>query len=267
MPLADIKTSLTDEHWYRLASGKGVMVLHELRQLLGDPLFEDTMDSFGKENGGKKVTTAQFQAHTEQKAKKSLNGFFDSHVRQNNVSNGTAFSLLSFYRELGQSRLIVYGTADEVAANKEAAELLQKIIREKWSNITVPIKADKDVTDAELKTHHLVLIGRPDSNRLVQRFRADLPITFGSRSFVVRNKTYAHAGSAVVVAADNPINKRYSFVVIAGLSAEATYHAPTLFLEKENTAQVLVLPHGGTAQPLVLPGANMVVDLKAPAEK
>jgi hypothetical protein len=50
--------------------------------------------------------------------------------------------------------------------------------------------------------------------------------------------------------------------VIAGLSAESTFHAPPLFLEKEHTAQVLVLPHGGAAQPLVLPGRNMVVELK-----
>jgi hypothetical protein len=262
LPLADIKTSLTDEHWYRLASGKGVMVLHELRQLLGDPRFEDTMDSFGKENAGKKVSTAQFQSHVEQKAKKSLNDFFAAQVRQNHVSNGNAFSIVSFHREQ-EHCLIVYGSADEVAGNREAAESLQKIIRRKWSNITIPIKADMDVTDADLETHHLVLIGRPDSNRLVQRFRADLPITFGSRSFVVRNKTHAHAGSAVVVAADNPVNKRYSIVVIAGLSAEATYHAPTLFMEKEQPAQVLILPHGGAAQPLVLSGAQVVIEPKS----
>ena len=355
MPLADIKSGLTDEHWYRLASGRGVMVLHELRQILGDPLFEDTMDSFGKENAGKKVTSAQFQSHVERQSKKSFTWFFDSRIRQTKVASSVrlagwdrwregvggigrlpehwflkgkiiqdtvelgekrvniiieteegeicekielrgqqtefgintvfqpflarlwprrvlldvyrnpphdaAFSILSFYREQEQS-LIVYGTAEEVAANREAAESLQKLIREKWSNITITIKADKDVTEADLKTHHLLLIGRPDSNRLVQRFRADLPITFGSRSFVVRNKTYAHAGSAVVVAADNPVNKRYSMVVIAGLSAESTFHAPALFLEKEHTAQVLVLPHGGAAQPLVLPGRNMVVELK-----
>jgi hypothetical protein len=262
MPLANIQANLTDDHWYRLASGKGVIVLHELRKLLGDPLFEDTLDSFGKEHGGKKVTTSQFQAHVEQKAKKPLTSFFDSQLRQTQHPNGSAFSILSFYREQEQS-LIIYGTADEIAANHEAAQSLQKLIRQKWTNITIPIKADKDVTDTELKTHHLVLIGRPDSNRVVQRFRQDLPITFGSRSLIVRNKTYAHAGSAVVVAADNPLNKRYSMVVIAGLSAEATYHAPTLFLEKEHTAQVLILPHGGPALPLVLPGANLVTELKS----
>ncbi len=340
MPLAEIKSSLTYDHWYRLASGKGVMVLHELRQILGDPLFEETMDSFGKEHAGKKVTMAQFQGHVEQKAKKSLDWFFDSRIKKTTLPtlrlekilvnpslgpmgefffvageivqdsvklgrkkvditietehrdvtetidlkgdrthfemevksplksppikvildkygnmphpNSVAFSILSFYREQEQS-LIVYGTADEAAANREAAEALQKIIREKWSNITIPIKADKEVTEADLKTHHLLLVGRPDCNRLVQRFRTDLPITFGSRSLVVRNKTYAHSGSAVVVAADNPLNKRFSLVVLAGLSAEATYHVPALFLEKEHSAQVLILP----------PGRNMVVDLKS----
>src|SRR5262249_40361499 len=76
-------------------------------------------------------------------------------------ANGGVFSILSFNPEQEQT-LIVYGTVDEVATNREAAEAVQKAIRERWSNYTVPIKSDREVSNADLKSHHFLLIGRPD---------------------------------------------------------------------------------------------------------
>ena len=61
-------------------------------------------------------------------------------------ANGGPFSVRSFLADLPQT-LIVYGTADEPAANREAAEALQRAVREDWSNFTVPVKSDADVTD------------------------------------------------------------------------------------------------------------------------
>src|SRR5439155_25870325 len=98
-------------------------------------------------------------------------------------------------------------------------------IRIQKSNITVPIKTDRDVTSEELKTHHLLLIGRPDSNSVVERMRKVLPVEFGHRSFVVGKSAYANAGSAVIAAAANPEAPRYSVVVIAVLGAYATGEA------------------------------------------
>src|SRR5205807_176468 len=95
-------------------------------------------------------------------------------------------------------------------------------IIQQWSNFTIPIKTDREVADEDLSTHHLLLIGRPDCNRVVGRFQKALPITFGPRSFTVRNESYSHAQSAVVVAGENPLNPRYSLVAIAGLSPEST---------------------------------------------
>ncbi len=126
--------------------------------------------------------------------------------------NGGPFNILTFETELEQA-LIVYGTLDEAAANGEAAQKLQEALRRREFNITVPIKRDSDVSDDDLKGHHLALIGRPDSNRLVARFRDALPVRFGPRSFEVRGKAYAHPETAVLMAAENPLNKRYAMVV------------------------------------------------------
>ena len=187
----------------------------------------------------------------------------DGAIAQN---NGGAFSVHSFLIE-PKKTLIVYGTADEISTNKEAAKILQQAIRQSWCNVTVPIKADKEATEEDLKSHHLLLIGRPDCNSLVQRFQAELPVDFGSRSFRVRQDSYAHALSAVIAATDNPSNRRYSMVAIAGLGAESTRSAASGLLNQQGpVGNVLVLAHGAKAQTLVVPTRQLSVKL-ASAEK
>jgi hypothetical protein len=346
-PLAKIQSDVTRDEWYRMAGGKGVLLLHQLRKLLGNDTFVKAMDSFGRDNAGKEVTTAQFQAHVEKASGKQLQSFFDHWLNQPGLpvvqigngrepkvsvssngkgyqletvlhidpsalpaqvevgvetargfktekkllqeaetklvlrpsdqpsrllvamdggmaqNNGGAFSVLSFLAE-PKKTLIVYGTADETPTNKEAARILQQAIRQSWCNVTVPIKTDKQVTDEDLKSHHLLLIGRPDSNALIQQFQSKLPVDFGSRSFRVRGDSYAQPLSAVVVAADNPANRRYSVVAIAGLSAESTRTAASELLKNRTAAgNVLVMPHGSKAKTMVIPAREFVVDLNA----
>ncbi len=105
-------------------------------------------------------------------------------------ANGGAFTTLTFKDEPEQT-LIVCGTADEANVNREAAEALQQAIRASGSNVTVPIKSDREVTDDDLKTHHLLLIGRPGCNTVTARFAGELPVSFGPQSFVVRGEAYA----------------------------------------------------------------------------
>jgi hypothetical protein len=343
--LAAVKSETAGDDWYRLASGKGVLVLHELHRLLGDPLFAETMDSFGRDHAGKKISTAQFEAHLKQIAGKQTDGFIEAWVKQSRLpaltlrqlsvtdaavatdrQNGDAASkhclirgeihrttskppvakvdvtveteqgeitktfdlkgarteftiasdsgrpkniildkygqsalagmrghaLQSYAREQNRT-LIAYGTSAELPTNREAAEALQKAIRESGPNFTIPIKSDQQVTEQDLQTHHLLLIGRPDCNSLVKRFEKKLPIAFGHRSFVVRGKTYAHPESAVMAVTANPTNEKLSLVVIAGLEAASTLNAaPQLARHGGRPAEVLLLAHGQPARLLVL---------------
>jgi hypothetical protein len=269
VPLAETQASVRDDAWYRIAAGKGFWVLHDLRVRLGDEQFEATMEAFGKQYGGKAVTVEQFRKAVEKPGKdknqaRTVEDWTVSKGLQN--TTGGTFTIQSFHSELDQT-LIVYGAADESAANREAAEALQQTIITRFSNLTVPIKADKDVSEEDLKTRHLLLIGRPDSNALVEKHRAKLPIQFGARSFVVREESYANAGSAVIVAADNPVNSRYSMVVIAGLSADATMRAaPRLLRTEGRSAEVFVLPRSGRTKALVLPAPDLIADGTQPGK-
>src|SRR5262249_7518184 len=157
-----------------------------------------------------------------------------------------------------EKTLIVHGTADEVPTNREAAEALQKAIIARYTNFTIPIKTDRDVTDDDLKAHHLLLIGRPDSNRVVKRFRDALPLPFGDRSSVVGGEAYAPADSAVIAAAENPLNRRYSLVVIAGMDAASTLRAAPALANRAARAEVVVLPHGGSPKALVVPAKELI---------
>ncbi|HTU18753.1 MAG TPA: C45 family autoproteolytic acyltransferase/hydrolase [Gemmataceae bacterium] len=177
-------------------------------------------------------------------------------------SNGGPFSILSFSAELEQT-MIVYGTTDERPSQREAAEELQQALRARGANITVPLRADTEITEQELKTHHLLLIGRPNTNALVKRFQKDLPISFGRGSFAARQEVYAHPDSGVLVAAENPVNKRFSMVVAAGLNAGSTLRtALVLAARKTRPAEVMILPHGAGSRLLVLPAKELVCDVK-----
>jgi len=257
VPLAKIRAENGRDDWHRIASGKGVLLLHELRQQVGNEEFQKQMEAFGRQHAGKEVASQQFQEHMEKSAGKKLNGFFDRWLNQTGLPTGSeaggVYSVLSFLEEPEQT-LIVWGSGDEEAANREAAEALREAVRTNWCHCALPIKSDREVKEEELKTHHLLLVGRPDSNLLVKRVAGQGGnLRFGSRSFVVGQEAYAHPTSGAIAAEPNPDNPRYSVVVLAGLSAEATGKLPGVLLKKDQTAApVIVVPHGGAAKPLAI---------------
>jgi hypothetical protein len=177
-------------------------------------------------------------------------------------NNGGPYSILSFQADLEQT-MIVYGTSGDRASQREAAKMLQRAIREHGSNITLPIRSDTAIGEEEMKSHHLLLIGRPDTNALVKKYQKDLPISFGTGSFAVREEVYAHPDSAVIAATENPANKRYSLVVLAGLSAAATQGIVPAFIGRTTRpAEVMILPHGAGARSLVVPAKDLVCEVK-----
>jgi hypothetical protein len=264
VPLARTVARLRDDDWYQAAAGKGVLLLHELRLRLGKETFVDFMEAFGRGNAGKPTATAKFRAAAEKAGNGKLAGLFEEWLNGTGlpVPQGDAeglaalrcgpFGVLTHEADL-EDVLIIYGTEGEPATNREAAEALQKAIRAKGPNLTVPVRSDREVTEEELAKHHLLLIGRPDTNRLVRRLQNTWPVRFGSRSFEVRGEVYAHAGSGVIAAGENTLNRRYSAVVVAGLSPAATIRiAPTLGNREERNAEVIVLPLGAAAKTLVV---------------
>ncbi len=282
-PLGQTAADPASNDWYDLVAGKGVLMLADLRQHVGAEKFDQAMDDFGRAHAGKEVTTAQFREHLERATGKSLREFLARHYEGKDASpaagNGDNLSASSRpqsgsgpreaasdhahlkvpwsvtgYEAEPERCLIVYGTQRERHAQKEAAELLQRRIADGWCNFLIPVKSDREVTEDELKGHHLLLVGRPDGNAIAARCTRDgFPVSFGSGSFAVRNQTYANPASAVIAAGGNPLNRRYSIVVLAGLSAEATYHGVKHLGKGNGPAEVIVLPAGQKPKRLAVP--------------
>jgi hypothetical protein len=354
-PLADIKSAYDDDSWYRLAAGKGFMLLHELRRRMGNEPFTKLMRNFGKEHAGHAVSTADFIAAAEKQAGQSLKGLFDEWlhrtglprfklqeariiaedrsannpqwrrgggkaaeyritgiIRSDNCPCGTPvdvtvdsangeftktvtveqeltpfsvetdtkplrvwidkhtmcpkqndapYTVVSFLHDVRKT-LIIYGTTDEADSNRETAEVLQRAIVRSWCNCTVPIKSDLEVTDDDLQGNHLLLIGRPSCNVVVKRFEHTFPVAFGTGSFSIRPDSYAHAGSAVIAAAENPKNPRYSLVLLAGLSADSTMQTPKLMLSPaQGQGNLLLAANGEKTRHKVVPAQELVQEL------
>ena len=116
------------------------------------------------------------------------------------------------------------------------------------------------VTDDELKSHHLILIGRPEANAVTARVAQALPVAFGPGSFTVRERTYANMGSAVLAASVSPINPHFSVVVIAGNSAAATLaHAEDLS-RRAGRHEVKVFDATGKSKTFVVPAPELIHD-------
>jgi hypothetical protein len=173
--------------------------------------------------------------------------------------NGSPFTILTMDDEL-ENALIVYGTQDDEVGNHEAAKLLQTALRRREHNVQPPIKADRDVNDDDLRGHHLLLVGRPQTNAVSQRLAGQWPVEFGPRSFAVRGQRYTHPESAVLVAGDNPINPRYSAVLIAGLGSLGTYQVVGKFSDDLlGYAPVVIAPFARDTRELSPPLAELTV--------
>jgi len=247
--IADTKVEPTNSNWYDIAKGKGVSLLAALRTRLGADDFDRWMDEFGQAHAGQEVATAQFVDYFEKQAGRPAAEIFKAWLGEPASPSpsqvaANPWTIYSFEAE-HEKGLIVYGTVLDRAAQKEAADLLQRAMARRFGNFSIPIKADTDVTDADLSGRHVLLVGRPATNKVAARCCEKLPVSFAAASFAVRGETYAHPDSAVIAAGDNPLNARFSVVIYAGLGAAATWncvqhHDP----EHLPQPQVLLLPAG-----------------------
>ncbi len=261
VPLPEVHPDLRSNDWYDLASGKGLLVLAALRRQMGPATFDVFMDAFGRAHAGQTATTDDFFAQAAKAHGRSLDAFradvlgpeplerLGLDVRDR-WDSGRFWSVNAFENDL-ENALIVYGTLHDADAQREAAERLQALLRRRWSNITVPIKSDAELTGADRNGRHLLLIGRPATNAAAASLAASWPVRFGPASFTLDGTTYAHPASALIVAGPNPADRAHSVVLFAGLSAASTWrvveqwpHAP---------AEVVLIEAGASARSLVVP--------------
>ncbi|WP_435009287.1 C45 family autoproteolytic acyltransferase/hydrolase [Tundrisphaera lichenicola] len=252
--LSKLQSDPAKTDWYEIAAGKGLLLMAALREKIGPDKFDAMMDEFGRSHAGHAVDSAQFRGHAEKAAGQPLADFFTPWLDETGLPGTTppeTWAVDSFEEE-PEKAVIVYGTLKEANANREAATRLQTAIAARWSNVIVPIKPDTEFTEDDWKEHHVLLIGRPAANAATARAAGKLPVSFGPASFTLREKTYAHPGTAVIVAGENPLNPRYQVVAFAGLGAESTWKSVEhVGARRGNHPEVVLIAEGSSARDLV----------------
>lgn len=132
---------------------------------------------------------------------------------------------------LRHPQLIVYGTQDpaQTEANRTVAEHFSSA--DQWAAARFPIKADRDVTDAELTGRSLVLIGGPASNKITSLLAAGLPVQFEANAIVLRGKRHEGEDVGVSFIHPHPRDPNEYVVVHAGTTFQGTLasrHLPQL---------------------------------------
>jgi hypothetical protein len=250
--LRETRADLRSDEWYDIAAGKGVLVLAQLRAAMGDGPFVSFMDAFGRAHAGSAVETAEFFQAAENAHGKPLSRMVESWLNGQAIAALGAdvkgrhetrrfWSVDSFERQLDKA-LIVYGTAAEADVQREAAQRLQRKLAGRWANVMIPIKADSEISDALLKDAHILLVGRPSTNRLTGRLAGALPVRFGPASVTVAQETFAHPHTALVAAGPSPMAPDRMIVIFAGLSPEGTWECIHRFPDHGGaTAEVLLM--------------------------
>jgi len=132
--------------------------------------------------------------------------------------------------------IIIYGTLGETEANKTAAERFNH----DWLGLgNEIIKADTDVNEADLKTKCVVLIGRPETNKITRQFKDIFPVKFDGGKFTWQGTTYEQPTQGVAQIVENPNNAQGLMMMYAGLSPEATQKFCDLYLYDEDTSFVI----------------------------
>ncbi len=193
---------------FQMETQKGALFLDQLRHDLGDDRFFRLMKDF-------------FAAHTTQTV--TAQSFLDAAGVQFQMPKdpGGAMYLASDIRRRLATALLVYGTVTDAGANRYTAEQLQKQFLD-WYESAVPVRKDFEVTEAELRAHDVIFVGRPETNSALAEWKDKLGLDAEGGMFRMRGAAHGSETEALAFAAANPMDRSHMVLVLAGNSALST---------------------------------------------
>ena len=132
--------------------------------------------------------------------------------------------------------MVIYGTLAEAEANKIAAERFNDEYLGLDNEI---IKADTDVSQDDLKSKCVFLIGRPETNKITQQLEDIFIIKFDEDKFNWRGVTYDKPTQGVAQIVENPLDPESVIILYTGLSGDATQKFCDLHLYDADASYVI----------------------------
>jgi hypothetical protein len=223
-------------HRFEQTSYKGALLIDALRHDMGDEKFYAFMKSFFEANTTKAVTAAQFREAAGAKEQP----LFDKWLGMQGLPDdkpGAIYVAGDLHRMSSRLKhtMIVYGTVLEAGSNRYAAEQLQLHMLD-WYEEQIPVRKDFEVTDADLRTHDIVFVGRPATNSALSAWKDKLELHYDEGVFTIAGKDHASEKESLAFAAANPLDRKYLVLVLAGNSPLETVRLASVPFENTQYA-------------------------------
>jgi len=117
----------------------------------------------------------------------------------------------------------IWGTSRQVEANRTLALLWRDVVADAFVEVLPPLVPDAEISDAELASHDLVVMGGPADNSVSARMAAawNLPLEAGKGSFRWLGQSYVRPEDGLAVALPNPWNPtRAAYLFLANSKVE-----------------------------------------------
>ncbi len=201
---------------YRREQARGVLFLDSLRLRMGDDAFLQLMRDYFAAHTTQSVTAESFLARA---------GLTPVAARLDAIDppDGPVYLLNDIWRRL-PSAVIVYGTVHDAGANRYAAEQLQHKFLNAYES-EVPIYKDFEVSDDLLRHRNVVFVGRPEANSALALWSTQLGLDYVGATFRINGEVHASERQALLLAAENPLDRTCMVLVVAGNDALSTVKA------------------------------------------
>jgi hypothetical protein len=205
-------------HRYEQMTYKGALLLEALRKDMGDDAFFAMMKNFFAANTTKAVSVADFRKAAGSKEDALFTRWLNTDGLPDDTG-GPIYVGADLHRMATRisHAVLVYGTEQEPGANRYAAEQIQKHLLD-WYEQSAPIRKDFEVSDAELRAHEVIFVGRPETNSALAAWQTKIGLKYDAAVFAAGGKEHASENDALLWAAANPLDRKHMVLVVAGNS-------------------------------------------------
>ncbi len=120
--------------------------------------------------------------------------------------------------------LIVYGTARQDEANHTMARRWQEMVADTYIEILPPLLKDAEISEDQVATSDLMVMGTLADNYFFNRLPDDLPVAFGRDHFSWMGSDYGASDDGLFLVVPNPWNPAKTMYVMAANSGMQLYH-------------------------------------------